>query len=81
MSPVGGLIIYLILWWVVFFAVLPMRVRSVWEDSEEQPEGVEEGAPVRPELWFKVRRTTWITALVWLVVAALIISGIFEPDV
>ena len=81
MSPVGAVIIYLLLWWVVLFAVLPMRVRPIWREGGDHPQGAERGAPVNPELWFKIKRTTWIAAIAWLVVAGVIASGVFEPDV
>ncbi|MBB4659765.1 DUF1467 family protein [Parvularcula dongshanensis] len=81
MGPVGGVIVYLLLWWTVLFAVLPMRVRGVWEDEANHPKGVERGAPVSPELWFKVKRTSLIAAVLWVVVFAVISTGVLEPDV
>ena len=81
MGPVGSVIVYLLLWWTVLFAVLPMRVRGVWEDDGKHAKGVERGAPVHPELWFKIRRTSWIAAVIWVVVYFVVSSGVFEPDV
>jgi predicted secreted protein len=81
MGVVGGIIAYLIIWWTVLFAILPMRVKSVWESPEEQTKGVDRGAPVNPEIWFKVKRTTWVAAIFWVVVYAVVASGVFEPDV
>ncbi len=45
MNWVGGVVIFLISWWVVFLAVLPIGVRGQFEDGEII-EGTEEGAPV-----------------------------------
>lgn len=81
MGVVGGIIVYLLLWWVTLFAVLPMRVRGVWEDDADHPEGAERGAPVSPRLWWKVKRVTLIAAGLWLVAFLVIGSGVFEPDV
>lgn len=44
MNLVGGLVIFLISWWLCFFAVLPIGVRGQFEDGEII-EGTEEGAP------------------------------------
>lgn len=81
MGVVGGIIVYLLLWWLTLFAVLPMRVRGVWEDDGQHPRGAEQGAPVSPQLWWKVKRVTLIAAGLWLVAFVVIGSGVFEPDV
>lgn len=78
MTIAGGIIIYLIIWWTTFFAVLPWGVRGVWEDPKASPQGAEQGAPQDPQLWRKVKRTSWIAALFWLVVFAVIQSGIID---
>ena len=79
MGVAGSIVTFLILWWVVFFAVLPMRVRSVWEDeAKPQAKGVDRGAPIDPKLWFKIKRTTWVTAIVFVVVFVVINSGVIS---
>jgi len=79
MNIAGGIVVYLILWWTIFFAVLPWGVRGLWEDPDKaQPRGAEPGAPQDPQLMRKVLRTTWITAIVWLIVFAVIQSGIID---
>ncbi len=50
MGIVGGIVTFLIIWWTVLFAVLPLGVRSQAENGEVA-RGSEPGAPVRPELW------------------------------
>ncbi len=56
-----GVVVFLIIWWVVIFAVLPWGVRT--------PDKVETGhatsAPLRPMLWRKVAITTLITCVLW----------------
>ena len=46
MSIVGGVLIYLIIWWVVLFAVLPIGVRNAYEEGVELVPGQADGAPV-----------------------------------
>ena len=55
------LAIYFILWWLVFFAVLPWGVRSQHEAGEGVP-GSDPGAPVSHRLLFKMAMTTLISA-------------------
>ncbi|WP_370338810.1 DUF1467 family protein [Parvularcula marina] len=80
MGIVGSIISYLIIWWVVLFAILPMRVKGVWEDEQNQPDGIDRGAPVQPEIWFKVKRTSWIAAIIWVFVFAFVSSGVISYD-
>lgn len=65
MGPVGFVAVYIILWWLVLFAVLPWGVQSQLE-AGDIAEGTEPGAPVRPRLWAKVVITTGVAALAWL---------------
>ena len=46
MSWATGVMVYLVIWWTVLFAVLPLGVRRV----ENPGKGEERGAPERPEL-------------------------------
>ena len=49
--------IYLTIWWIVLFAILPIGVRSSQEEGET-PEGGDPGAPAAPKLWMKAAITT-----------------------
>ena len=60
--------IYLTIWWTVLFVVLPLGVRSSHEDGVEVTDGGDPGAPVLPNLKRKAITTTWVAAIVWLVV-------------
>lgn len=80
MGVTGSIIAYLIIWWTVLFAILPMRVKGQWEDSAPKVEGTEEGAPVNPQLWFKAKRTTWVALVVWACVFVFVNSGIVSYD-
>ncbi len=78
MGPVGGVILYLIIWWAVFFAVLPWGVRGSWEEPNSAPNGADRGAPVNPQLKRKFIQTCWISALIWAVAALVITSGVID---
>lgn len=64
-----ALAIYVTIWWIVLFAVLPFGVRSAEEAGEELPEGSDPGAPVAPQLVKKAAITTVIAAIVFVLVA------------
>ncbi len=75
MGPVTGVVTYVIIWWTVFFAVLPLGVRSQLEDGDVAP-GSEPGAPARPDLRRKVALTSAVSAGVWVIVFAIVASGV-----
>ena len=62
MSWATGLMVYIVLWWVVLFAVLPLGVRRV----ENPGRGQERGAPERPELLRKAIITSVVAAVLWI---------------
>jgi predicted secreted protein len=57
----SGIVMFVILWWMVFFAVLPWGIRRAGDEAL----GHDAGAPARPRVWLKVAVTTGITALLW----------------
>lgn len=70
--PISGAIVVFVLgWWISFFAVLPIGVRGQWEDNSTVP-GTEEAAPKNPML---IKKAVWATigAAVITVIAALVI--------
>lgn len=67
-----GIAIYLTLWWVVLFTVLPLGVVSHAEAGIDKGDGGDPGAPVDPKLKKKFLTTTWVSAvlfvILWLVI-------------
>lgn len=61
MTWLQGLVAYVVIWWVVIFAVLPFGVRAVEEDDV----GYAAGAPANPRLWLKAGVTTLVAAVIW----------------
>ncbi|MCA7120163.1 MAG: DUF1467 family protein [Acidibrevibacterium sp.] len=57
-----GLVLYVLIWWVTLFAVLPFGVRSA---ADPDPHTGWRGAPERPYLGRKILATTLIAALIW----------------
>jgi len=65
---VFSLSVYLIIWWTVLFAVLPLGARSHHEAGIKVPGGGDPASPVNPNLKRKFLTTTWVSALVFAVV-------------
>ena len=74
MSWATGVMVYLVLWWTVLFAVLPLGVRRV----EKPGTGEEHGAPERPELLRKAIITSAVAAVFWVVFFALHQADVFS---
>ena len=60
-----SLAIYVIVWWVVLFTVLPMGQVSHAEAGVEAPGGGDPASPVNPRLKRKFITTTWVSALIF----------------
>ncbi|WP_026987519.1 DUF1467 family protein [Fodinicurvata fenggangensis] len=77
-----GLMVYIVVWWLVIFTVLPWGVRR-----NENPEpGHEAGAPENPMLGRKALVTTVISAVIWLIIYFVIEADIISfrdlaPDI
>jgi predicted secreted protein len=75
MSITAAIVLFAIIWWMVFFMVLPIRVQSQGEAQSVLP-GTPPGAPARPVVGRKARLTTLIALVVWAVIAGIIVSDI-----
>lgn len=71
MSLTGAIIVFVLAWWISFFAVLPIGVKGQWEDGSTIP-GTEEAAPNNPML---IKKVIWASggAVVVTALAALLI--------
>ena len=76
MDVVSGVVVYVLLWWLVFFMVLPIGVQSPEPSNVEK--GHASGAPIRPLLLKKVASATVIAGLLWLGVYAVVVSDIYS---
>ena len=76
MNLVGGIVVFLISWWVCLFVVLPIGVRGQFEDGDIV-EGTEEGAPAEPMMRKKLIWAT-IGALGCPVLAGLVVIPLLQ---
>jgi predicted secreted protein len=77
MSVTLGIAIYVILWWTVLFAVLPIGVRTQGEDGAVVP-GTPESAPTTPRLVRVVLLTTLISGLLFVAAWAAVKYGLAD---
>ncbi|MDZ4869211.1 MAG: DUF1467 family protein [Alphaproteobacteria bacterium] len=64
MGIAGSLMVISIAWWLAFFMMLPVGVRSHLEDGTVVP-GTEPSAPTTPRLWRKAGWALLIALLIW----------------
>lgn len=76
-----AVLVYLVLWWLLFFIMLPLGARSYHEAGETTEVGNVESAPMRPRLWLKAGATTVLAGVLWVGAYFLITSGLisFRP--
>jgi predicted secreted protein len=76
MGPITSIAIYLTIWWVVLFTILPLGVQSHYEAGIDKGDGGDPGAPVDPKLKRKFLTTTWVSAVIFLVLWVVIKLGL-----
>lgn len=74
MNLTGGIVLFAVIWFLVFFIALQIRPGSQAEAGEIVP-GTPAGAPANLKMKRKVISTTMITIVLWSVIAATILSG------
>ena len=72
MGITGSIIIYVIIWWIIFFSVLPVGIQSNKDKFQEKIAGVDPGAPKNPKIGKKFLITTLITTIIFFVIYYLV---------
>ena len=79
---VNGFFVYMIVWWVVLFCILPINATSYAEAGVEVTDGGDPGAPIDPKLKQKAWTTTWVSAIVFAIGCAVYYSHLIHlPDI
>ena len=68
MSPVSAIVVFVIIWWLVLFMVLPFGVQR--DDTPE--EGHDPGAPRKPMILRKMLITTGIALVLFAVYGVIV---------
>ena len=72
MGITGSIIVYVLIWWIIFFSVLPVGIQSKKEKFIEKIDGVDPGAPNNPKIGKKFLITTIITSIIFIVIYYLV---------
>ena len=72
MGITGSIIVYVMIWWIIFFSVLPIGIQSNKEVFREKIEGMDSGAPKNPKIALKFLITTLITSIIFVVIYYLV---------
>ena len=79
MNPFSAFVVFLIIWWCVLFGLLPVGVRGQAEENDIV-EGSEPGAPTNANMWWKVKVTTCIAFVLWVIVCTIIIFRLIDLE-
>ena len=69
MSLTGSIIIYVLIWWIVFFALLPIDVNR---EKKQNIIGIDAGAPENPKIIKKFVYSTLITSIIFIIIFLLV---------
>lgn len=69
-----ALLVYVVLWWLTLFTVLPLRIKV----PENVPPGHATSAPENPRLLFKAGLTSVIAAALWIAFYVIVVIDVFD---
>ena len=78
MGITGSIIVYVMIWWVVFFSILPIGIQSNKEIFIDSLEGSDPGAPKNPKIGKKFLITTIITSIFFIMIYYVVELGFFN---
>lgn len=79
MDLVMSIAIYIFIWWIVLFAVLPFGVRTQHEEGSVVP-GTPESAPVKPRMLRVFVINTIVATVVFAIVYTVLAYRLITPD-
>ncbi len=72
MGITGSIIVYVLIWWIIFFSVLPLGIQSNKKKFKDRIGGIDPGAPINPKIGKKFLITTIITSIFFIVIYYLV---------
>lgn len=79
MGVTSALVLYAVIWWLMFLIMIPIRIQTQGDLGVIEP-GTHAGAPQIHNLKRKAWRTTWISLVLWCIIAGVIVSGWITLD-
>ena len=77
MTFISGTILFILLWWIVLFTILPFKIKSQIE-SGQVVESTDPGAPANPRIIQKFLIVTIISLILWLGLYVLVKYGYLD---
>jgi predicted secreted protein len=78
MGITGSIIVYVMIWWIIFFSILPIGIQSNKETFKNNIGGFDPGAPKNPKIARKFLITTIITSIVFIMIYYIVDLGFFN---
>ena len=72
MGITGSIIVYVMIWWIIFFSLLPVGIQSNKEVFKDRIGGEDPGAPKNPRIAKKFLLTTLITSIIFMIIYYLV---------
>tara|TARA_A100000164_G_scaffold260198_1_gene232188 strand:+ start:400 stop:645 length:246 start_codon:yes stop_codon:yes gene_type:complete len=69
LSITGSLVIFVIIWWIIFFSLLPLDVNR---EKKAKIRGSDAGAPENPRIIKKFIYSTLITSVIFIIIYILV---------
>lgn len=79
MGITSGLVLYAVIWFMTFLVVIPIRIQTQGDRGVVEP-GTHAGAPEKHYLKQKAIITTVAAAVIWAVIAGIILSGVISVN-
>ena len=79
MTLAFALAIYVVIWWIVLFAILPIGIRTQAEEGDVSP-GTTESAPHLPRMLPKILATTVVSSVIFAVLYVIIVHHLITLD-
>ncbi|WP_422025745.1 DUF1467 family protein [Roseovarius sp.] len=74
MGIASGIVLFMVVWFMTFLVVLPLRIQTQGEAGEVVP-GTHSGSPEKHHLKKKALIVTGVSAVIWSILAYIIITG------
>jgi len=73
-GPVSAIVLFAVIWTVVFFIVLPLRLKTQGDVGEIVP-GTHASSPAEFNIKRKAKVTTYFAFPIWLLIAGILLTG------
>ena len=77
MAITSGIVLFMVIWSMVFFIVLPLRMVSQGDAGDIVP-GTHASAPADAQIGRKAKITTYWAVPLWCIITAIILSGVIS---